>query len=85
MTAEEAFRVVVRSAVRHFAANADAVRMLDSEGIHQMRVGLRRLRAAISLFSHILSEAREQKSRERAPAVMAFGGNEQPHMGFFGN
>ena len=27
----------------------------------------------------------EQQSRERAPAVMAFGGNEQPHMGFFGN
>jgi inorganic triphosphatase YgiF len=61
MTAEEAFRVVVRSAVRHFAANADAVRMLDSEGIHQMRVGLRRLRAAISLFSHILSEARTER------------------------
>ena len=27
----------------------------------------------------------EQQNRERAPAVMAFGGNEQPHMGFFGN
>ncbi|CAN7405624.1 CHAD domain-containing protein [Bradyrhizobium sp. LjRoot220] len=61
MTAEEGFRVIARSAVRHFAANADAVRMLDPEGIHQMRVGLRRLRAAISLFSDVLSEARTEK------------------------
>jgi inorganic triphosphatase YgiF len=47
----EAFRIIARSTVRHFAANTDAVRNLDPEGIHQMRVGLRRLRAAISLFS----------------------------------
>jgi inorganic triphosphatase YgiF len=57
MTAEDAFRVIAHSAVRHFAANADAVRIHDPEGIHQMRVGLRRLRAAISLFAGILSGA----------------------------
>ncbi|WP_312017087.1 CHAD domain-containing protein [Bradyrhizobium jicamae] len=33
------------------------MRNLDSEGVHQMRVGLRRLRAAISLFSDILPRA----------------------------
>jgi inorganic triphosphatase YgiF len=76
MTTEEAFRVIAHSAVRHFAGNADAVRMLDPEGIHQMRVGLRRLRAAISLFSGIRSgaEAEQIKSElkwltnELAPA-----------------
>ena len=55
MTAAEAFRAIARSAVRHFSGNADAVRNFDPEGIHQMRVGLRRLRAAISLFSKLLS------------------------------
>ncbi|MCA6122599.1 CHAD domain-containing protein [Bradyrhizobium sp. WSM 1704] len=54
MTAGEAFRVVARAAFRHFSSNADAVREGEAEGIHQMRVGLRRLRAAISLFSKIL-------------------------------
>jgi inorganic triphosphatase YgiF len=58
MSAGEAFRVIARSAVRHFSGNADAVRNDDPEGIHQMRVGLRRLRAAISLFSKRLSPAR---------------------------
>ncbi|MGY3621093.1 CYTH and CHAD domain-containing protein [Bradyrhizobium sp. USDA 10063] len=57
MTASEAFRVVARGTVRHFSGNADAVRNLDPEGVHQMRVGLRRLRAAISLFSKVLPHA----------------------------
>ncbi|WGS19629.1 MULTISPECIES: CYTH and CHAD domain-containing protein [unclassified Bradyrhizobium] len=54
-TAGEAFRVIARSTFRHFSLNADAVREGEPEGIHQMRVGLRRLRAAISLFSKILA------------------------------
>ena len=57
MMASEAFRVIARATVRHFSANADAVRNLDPEGVHQMRVGLRRLRAAISLFSKVLPRA----------------------------
>ncbi|MCA6106299.1 CYTH and CHAD domain-containing protein [Bradyrhizobium cenepequi] len=58
MTASEAFRVIARGTVRHFSGNADAVRNLDPEGVHQMRVGLRRLRAAISLFAKVLPHAR---------------------------
>ncbi|MES5488313.1 CHAD domain-containing protein [Bradyrhizobium sp. INPA03-11B] len=56
-TAGEAFRVIARSTFRHFSSNADAVREGEHEGVHQMRVGLRRLRAAISLFSKILPKA----------------------------
>jgi triphosphatase len=52
----EAFRAIGRSALRQIAANGDAVENLDSEGVHQMRVGLRRLRAAISLFRELLSD-----------------------------
>jgi inorganic triphosphatase YgiF len=53
MTASEAFDVVTYSTLRHFSANADG-RSLDSEAVHQMRVGLRRFRAAISLFKSFL-------------------------------
>jgi inorganic triphosphatase YgiF len=63
MEAGEAFRIIGRSTVRHFAANVDAVKNLDPEGIHQMRVGLRRLRAAISLFSRILSGKSTEKTK----------------------
>jgi inorganic triphosphatase YgiF len=59
--AGEAFRIIGRSTFRHFAANVDAVQNLDPEGIHQMRVGLRRLRAAISLFSRMLSGGPTEK------------------------
>lgn len=64
MEAREAFRVIARSTFRHFAANADAVRNLDPEGVHQMRVGLRRLRTAISLFSGMLSGRAEEMKAE---------------------
>src|SRR4051794_32088633 len=45
MDVGEAFRLIARSTVQHFSANSDAVRNFDPEGVHQMRVGLRRLRA----------------------------------------
>jgi triphosphatase len=61
MTASEAFDVVTYSTLRHFSANADGVRSLDSEAVHQMRVGLRRLRAAISLFKSFLPGSSTEK------------------------
>ncbi|OAF04857.1 hypothetical protein AYJ54_23675 [Bradyrhizobium centrolobii] len=61
MSADDAFRIVARATARHFSGNANAVRNGDAEGIHQMRVGLRRLRAAISLFSKVLSGAGREK------------------------
>jgi inorganic triphosphatase YgiF len=50
----DAFAVIGLSCLRHLAANQDAVREGEPEGVHQMRVGLRRLRAAISLFKTIV-------------------------------
>jgi inorganic triphosphatase YgiF len=61
ISAIEGFQVIARSALRHFSGNADAIRKLDPEGVHQMRVGLRRLRAAISLFSKALPTAKTEK------------------------
>jgi triphosphatase len=61
MTPSEAFNIIAYSTLRHFTANADGIRELDAEAIHQMRVGLRRLRAAISLFGDILPGASTAK------------------------
>jgi inorganic triphosphatase YgiF len=61
MEAIAAFRTIVHSTMRHFADNADAVRARDPEAIHQMRVGLRRTRAAISLFSEMLPQAATER------------------------
>jgi inorganic triphosphatase YgiF len=57
----DAFQAIARSTVRHFWGNADAIRNGDPEGIHQMRVGLRRLRAAISIFSKLLPAAKTEE------------------------
>jgi triphosphatase len=57
----EAFRAIGRSALRQIAANGPAVKNLDSEGVHQMRVGLRRLRAAISLFGELLGDRQTER------------------------
>lgn len=50
----EAFRLVASSCLKQIVANKSAVLGADPEGIHQMRVGLRRLRTAMSLFSDII-------------------------------
>ena len=49
-----AFQEIGRSVLHHIAANELAVLAGQPEGIHQMRVGVRRLRAAIWVFSKLL-------------------------------
>jgi triphosphatase len=50
-TADVAFRYVIAHCLRHLLGNWAAVTAArDPEGIHQMRVALRRLRSALSLF-----------------------------------
>ena len=60
----EAFTVIASSTFRHFATNADAVRNRDAEAIHQMRVGLRRTRAAISIFDDALPRTSTAKIKK---------------------
>lgn len=57
LSPRDAFRVIAHSTLRQITANADPVRDGVPEGV-QMRVGLRRLRAAISLFGDILPRVR---------------------------
>jgi triphosphatase len=76
MPASAAFRSIGFACLKQIVANKPAILAGDHEGIHQMRIGLRRLRAAISLFSDIVAEAevrdikRELKwlTRELGPA-----------------
>jgi inorganic triphosphatase YgiF len=49
-----AFQAIARACLRQLVANQPAMLGGDAEGLHQMRVALRRLRAAISLFADIL-------------------------------
>jgi CHAD domain-containing protein len=61
---EATLRTVLGECMRHLAANQPAVEARDAEGVHQMRVGARRLRSALRLFdawlpprvAHSLSE-----------------------------
>ena len=55
MTRQAAFGVIARSCLHQLVANRPVVEAGDPEGVHQMRVALRRVRAAISLFSDMLS------------------------------
>ena len=61
MATRDAFREVGLACLRQIAGNESAVLKDDAEGVHQMRVGLRRLRAAISLFSAILQDPQTEK------------------------
>jgi CHAD domain-containing protein len=57
-TVTEAFVAVSLACLRQIAGNSGAVRHGDPEGIHQMRIGLRRLRASLSLFKNILRDGK---------------------------
>lgn len=63
-SAAAAFTQIGLECLRHVGANEPAVRREDPEGVHQMRVGLRRLRAALSLFKDMVhgAEVRRIKS-----------------------
>jgi CHAD domain-containing protein len=56
MSTGAAFHAIATGCLHHLAANEPAVRARDAEGVHQMRVGLRRLRAAIAVFSDLLDD-----------------------------
>ena len=53
----DAFSLIGLSCLHHMAANENAARNGHSEGVHQMRVGLRRLRATISVFKNVVQSA----------------------------
>jgi CHAD domain-containing protein len=69
MTVEEAFRVTVLECLAQVAANTPAVvQSREVEGLHQMRVGLRRLRVALSAFGEEFRTPALKELRKRTKA-----------------
>lgn len=64
---EEAFSVILFECLTHAAANVPAVlESHNSDGLHQFRVGLRRMRSALSVFGKALPEMRALNDRAKA-------------------
>src|SRR5271166_1134207 len=53
---QHAFQIIARACLHQLVANQSLMLAGDAEALHQMRVALRRLRAAISLFSDMLTD-----------------------------
>jgi triphosphatase len=73
---EQAFKVIARSCLRQLLANRPAMLAGKPEALHQMRIGLRRLRTAISIFKEVVADSQQEHiktelkwiTRELAPA-----------------
>ncbi len=69
-----AFRQVVQSCLGHLVSNQAAARAAMPEGVHQMRIALRRLRTAFVLFdAHLKSKARQRFDAELQRLGRALG------------
>jgi hypothetical protein len=53
---QSAFQIIAWACIHQLIANQPVMRSGDPDGLHQMRVALRRLRAAISLFSDVFAD-----------------------------
>jgi inorganic triphosphatase YgiF len=56
MCTRDAFKMIGLACQKQVVDNVPALIKSDPEGVHQMRVGLRRLRAAMSLFAGLLRD-----------------------------
>jgi triphosphatase len=69
MNVEDAFRVTLLECLAHVAGNVAAVtRSREVEGLHQLRVGLRRLSVAFSAFGEEFHTAALRELQERTKA-----------------
>src|SRR5262249_23651627 len=62
---QAAFQTIARASLRQLVANQPATLGGDPEGLHQMRVALRRLRAAISLFADMLLDPQTEEMKSQ--------------------
>jgi triphosphatase len=65
MTAEQAFVDIIQHCLSHLQANEDMVLYgKDIEGVHQMRVALRRLHSCLNLYSALIPKKKLAKLRK---------------------
>lgn len=69
---EDAAVCILSNTLDQFVANVPVFRMTEApESVHQMRVGLRRLRAAAGLFRRVLGGEELEAARARAKTIAA--------------
>lgn len=73
MTGAQAFRCIVSGAVGHLRRNLEPAARGHPEGVHQLRVAVRRLRAALALFKPMLGPAAERYDAALRRAGRVFG------------
>jgi inorganic triphosphatase YgiF len=75
MSVDDALAAVLGACLRHWTANeAAALDGSDPEGVHQMRIGLRRFRSALAVFGDLLPAAQaEWLKREGKWALDSLG------------
>ncbi len=70
-TVDAAIGRILRACVQHWCANdAAALDGRDPEGVHQLRVGLRRLRSAVSVFGHLIRPERRCWLTDEAKRIL---------------
>jgi triphosphatase len=62
-TVADAFRSLVQSTLGHWLANQAAALAGDAEGVHQMRIAIRRLRTVFNLFRPYIAPSAEKHVR----------------------
>ncbi len=66
----EAFRIITGSCIRQIIANEPGMRAGHAEALHQLRVGLRRLRAAIKAFAKMTADPQQERIKAELKWVM---------------
>lgn len=56
MSCAETFRIIAHECMHHIVANEPAMSAGNAEALHQVRIGLRRLRVALSLFAPLCAD-----------------------------
>jgi inorganic triphosphatase YgiF len=70
MSSSQAFQAIARACLRQLTDNVPVLRHGDPEGLHQARVTVRRLRAAMSLFGELLRDDGTQKIKDELKWIM---------------
>ena len=71
-TVDDAIQAILRACLEHWCANeAAALDGSDPEGVHQMRVAIRRLRSAFSVFGRLIDAGAARLAERRGEAIVS--------------
>jgi inorganic triphosphatase YgiF len=64
LSCQQAFRAIGQSCLRQIIVNERGVCAGDAQSLHQMRIGLRRMRAAITAFEKMVADSEQDKIKD---------------------